>query len=547
MSSLVVHGGPIHTFAETVAPPAILVEDGRVAALGTVDDCRRAARETPRLYDVERRVVLPGFVDAHVHPLLLGDAMSSADLSGARTVEDVLGTLRTHAARHPGEGVVTGYGYDQSKLAEHRHPTRTELDAVAADRHVRIQHASGHGYVVNTCALRESGIDAATPTPPGGRIDRDADGEPTGVVFDAACDLLTGPDGVKIANHGPNFHLPLADPQRCLAAAQRALLAVGVTSICDAQVTARETRAYFDARQAGTLSLRVHMLALSSSLPQLEDLGIGGRLGDDALELLGVKLYADGSVIARTAYLGHACCGPPSPSGYLYHEPEELASLITAAHRLGLPTATHAQGEVPIGVVLDAVAAARTERPLPHLVHRIEHCGFPTPQQIERMAQLTVVPVPQPVQVRQYADSLIAEYGDYGGRFYPVGEFARAGLPVVVSSDGPVTEPDPLRAAASAVTRRTLGDDVAGGVDDGRPVQGVDPATALRGITTTPARLLGCRDVGRLTVGSPADFVILDEDPVAGGVEAMLAATVTETWIGGDRVYEDGAQEKETR
>lgn len=538
---VVFHGGPIHPFATAASVPALLVDGGRVTAVGTVDDCTRAATGTPRLHDLTGRTLLPGFVDAHVHPLLLGDALASVDLSGARSFDHIVTALRAHAGANPALPAVTGYGYDQSKLAEQRHPSRALLDAVGTERQVRIQHASGHGYVVDSSTLRACGIDASTPTPAGGRIDRDADGEPTGLVFDAACDLLTGPEGVKIANHGPNFHLPLDAAQRArlFDLGQRALLAAGITTICDAQATDRETRAYVEARASGTLALRTHLLTLSSRLDELEERYRSGRTAaaDDWLPPLGVKLYADGSVIARTAYLGEVCCGQPEPTGYLYHDPDELIGLIERAHRLGLPTATHAQGELPIDIVLDAVARCRQADPRPDLVHRIEHCGFPTDRQIARMAELGVVPVPQPMQVTLYGDSLMAEYGDYGGRFYPTGDFVRAGLPVVVSSDGPVTDPDPLRAAASAVTRATLGEQVAGGADGERARQGVDVATALAGITTTPARLLGGDHSGTLTIGSNADLVVLDTDPTTGRVDDLNAAAVTETWVGGDLVF----------
>ncbi|MQA04222.1 MAG: amidohydrolase family protein [Streptosporangiales bacterium] len=530
-AELVLHGGTIHTFTEGVVP-AMLVRDGRVAAVGSADDCRRAAAGTPRSYDLAGRTVLPGFVDAHVHPLLLGDALGSVDLSPARSIAELVQLLRRHAATVPEPAAVTGYGYDQSKLAERRHPSRADLDAVSTDRTVRVQHVSGHGYVVNSTALRESGITADTVTPPGGRIDRDAAGEPTGVVFDAACDLLTGPSGVKIEGHGPNFHLPLDVPGRAatLALGQRQLLSVGVTTVCDAQVTARERLAYQEAEQDGSLRLRTHQLTLSSGLDELE-----ARVNPSPVPL-GVKLYADGSVTARTAYLGQHCDGCARPDGYLYHEPDELIALIGRAHRLGLPTATHAQGELPIDIVLDAVERCRRADPRTDLVHRIEHCGFPTTAQIARMAELRVVPVPQPMQVTLFADSLIDEYGDYGGRFYPTGDFHRAGLPVVLSSDGPVTMPDPLRAVHSAVTRQTVGDLVAGGTAGSVANQGVATATAFAGVTTTAARLLGCHDVGALAPGSLADFVVLDTDPTQA-VERLRTAAVLETWIGGERVF----------
>jgi hypothetical protein len=531
-------GGPIRLMtgedpaAET--PPALLVQDGRVHAVGTVADLRSRANGAAREVNLDGRTLLPGFVDAHAHTVLHGSGVDWVDLSDAKTIDDIVERLRVRAEQSPA-GAIRGYGYDQSRLVERRHPTAADLDRVSTERQVQIQHASGHGYAVNSVVLRESGITAATPTPDGGRIDRDAAGNPTGVIFDSACDLLTGPDGVKVGNHGPNFHLPMSDDEimRLFDLGQQSFLAAGITTICDAQVTELEMSAYLWARDTGRLRMRAHLLYLSSKLDGLRELGLVSRLGDERLEMHGVKLYADGSVIARTAYLGgHDCCGTPSPRGYLYHEPKELTELITTAHRLGLRTATHAQGEVPIGIVLDAVERARTQNPYPGLRHRIEHCGFPTDEQVRRMARLGVVPVPQPMQVHLYADSLIEEYGEYGGRFYPYGTFERAGLPVVISSDAPVTMPGPLKAAWAAVTRRTVGGATAGGAQ-----QGVSRSAALRGITETPAALLDRPDIGTLRVGSRADLVIVDIDPVTAPIDALATATVTETWVGGERVW----------
>ena len=531
-------GGPIRlTVGEDPAaetPPALLVQDGRVRGAGTVAELRSLATCAPREVDLDGRALLPGFVDAHAHTLLHGSGVDWVDLSDATTIDDIVDRLARRAEQSP-TGAIRGYGYDQSRLAQRRHPTAADLDRVSTTRPVQIQHASGHGYAVNSVVLRESGITAATPTPEGGRIDRDAAGNPVGVVFDSACDLLTGPDGVKVGNHGPNFHLPMSDDEvaRLFDLGQRSFLEAGITTICDAQVTELEMAAYLRARDAGRLRMRAHLLYLSSKLDGLRHLGLVSRLGDEQLELHGVKLYADGSVIARTAYLGaHDCCGTPSPRGYLYHEPEELVELITTAHRLGLRTATHAQGEVPIGLVLDAVEQARTSDPRPGLRHRIEHCGFPTDEQVARMARLGVVPVPQPMQVHLYADSLIEEFGEYGGRFYPYGAFERAGVPVVISSDAPVTMPGPLKAAWAAVTRRTAGGATAGG-----GLQGVSRSAALRGITETPAALLDRPDIGTLRVGARADLVIVDVDPVTAPLEALATAAVTETWVGGERVW----------
>ncbi|HVC13333.1 MAG TPA: amidohydrolase [Acidimicrobiales bacterium] len=536
--SVVFTGGPIETFGPGPQPEAVLVEDGVIRSIGTRSDCLAEAASTPRRVDMDGRTLFPGFVDAHMHLLLHGCRLDWADLSSARSIEDVLRLLKEYASAHPDAPSVDGYGYDQTVLAEGRHPTAADLDRVDPSRSVTVQHVSGHGYVVSSATMRALGITAATPTPSGGRMDRDATGAPTGLFFDAACDLLTGEGGVKIRNHGPNFHLPMApaDLRRRFELAQESFLSVGVTTVCDAQVTSRELAAYFLARDEGSLLLRTHALLLSSGLEHLREIGLSSKIGDDRLEISGVKFYADGSVLARTAFLAGECCGHSdgegrSGDGYLYHDPRELHDLLVEAHRLGLVTATHSQGSVPIGMVLDAIAAARAEIARPDVAHRIEHCGFPTDEQIARMATLNVVPVAQPVQLHEHADTIVEDLGPIGARFYPYGAFRRAGLPVVISSDAPVTDPRPLQAAWAAITRQTVSGAVAG------PEFTVDRKTALTGLTSTPASLLGRRDVGFIAEGAAADLVLLDDDPSTVDVAALPNVGVTETWIGGARVW----------
>jgi hypothetical protein len=179
-------------------------------------------------------------------------------------------------------------------------------------------------------------------------------------------------------------------------------------------------------------------------------------------------------------------------------------------------------------MVLDAVADARAEIPRAGLTHRIEHCGFPTDDQIGRMRSLGVVPVPQPTQVHLYADSLIDDFGDFGARLYPYGSFEAQGLPVIISSDAPVTTPGPLRAAWAAITRTTARGDTAGPSE----LQ-ASRAAALFGITRSPARLLGRDDIGTLAVGARADLVLLDADPVTVEINQLPQIAVTETWVAG--------------
>ncbi|MEE1565785.1 MAG: amidohydrolase family protein, partial [Acidimicrobiales bacterium] len=194
-------GGPIHTMADSGTGgdcEAVLVVGDRIAAVGSREECEAAAPRTPSVVDLAGATLLPGFVDAHTHPLMLGQCASWADLTGAASVDEVVKLLREYEGTLDG-GPIRGFGYDHHRLGnDDQHPTADDLDRVSTDRPVEIMHSSGHGYVVNHASLRAAGIDATTETPSGGRIDRDGAGNPVGLVFEAACDLLTGPDGVKV-------------------------------------------------------------------------------------------------------------------------------------------------------------------------------------------------------------------------------------------------------------------------------------------------------------------------------------------------------------
>ena len=529
---LVYLGGTIRTM--DVGNPtvnAVVTVGDRILYVGGESEARRLAGRESTVHDLLGACLLPGFVDAHTHPLMLGQCTSWADLTGIGNADVLIARLRDHAASLPADAPIRGFGYDQHLFPEGRHPTAAQIDAVVAGRAVVIMHASGHGYVANHVALREAGITSDTPTPPGGLIGRDDNGHLDGRVFDAACDLLTGVGGVKIANHGPNFHLS-DDPDvllEHLLSAQQMLFAAGITSVGDAQVTDREMQVYLHARARGVWQLRVSMMMLSSHLPFLESLGLTAGFGDDTLRIAGVKFYADGSLISGTAYLP---CGCGGEHGHLYHSFEELAALIEQAHRLGFQTMTHAQGETPIGVVLDAIDDAQRRAPRADARHRIEHCGLPSDEQIARMRALGAWPIPQPTQVWQYGAGIRRERGEMAERMYPSGFYERAGVPVVLSSDVPVTMPDVMRSMWAAVTRSTLGGDVLG------PQCAISMATALAGYTIRGAESLH-RDsvVGSLTAGKLADLVIVDRDPLTVPVGKVPGLTVLRTTIGGSTVW----------
>lgn len=525
----------IRTMSDDAVAASMLVVDGRIAAIGGTAEVERAALEHQYVerIDLGDATVVPGFVDAHAHPLMLGQLNTWVDCgpAAATDIPGIIALLRAAAERLPAGAPVRGYGYEQRNLSERRHPTRFELDEVATDREVYLMNASGHGGVVNSWTLERNGVTRDTPNPEGGEFFRDADGELTGELSDAACNVLTGLHGVKIGHHGPNFHLgdEPAELVRQLESAQAQFLAGGVTAIGDAQVTKRELDTYLRLAEAGGLTMRVSGYLLSHLLDAALELGLHGPLGNERLAIQGIKMYADGTLGGETAWFPDGYLDDPCRTGQLYHSPEEYRSLVARAHAVGLQTATHSQSPDAIEMVLNGLEAALAERPDADARHRIEHCGLPTAEQIQRMAAAGIIPVNQPQHHFNWGEGVTRAIGTPGERFNPLGEFERAGLPLVISSDAPVADPKPLeavQAAASRITRR--------GVQLGGDELAISVELALRAHTINGARALGReRDLGSLEVGKAADFAVLAADPVETPVGDIARIGVLATWVGG--------------
>ncbi|MDN4613840.1 amidohydrolase [Leifsonia sp. F6_8S_P_1B] len=544
---LIVTASAIHTVdaADTVAQ-ALLVIGGRIAAVGDVATCRaeaaRVSALAPREVDLGPAVVVPGFIDAHAHPLMYGQMMTWVDCGPekAGSIPEIVALLRAAAEAHPGDTPVRGYGYEQRNLAEQRHPTRQELDQVSTTRQVYLMNASGHGGVVNTFTLEQAGIGRDTPNPQGGEFFRDADGDLTGELSDAACNILTGVHGVKIGHHGPNFHLEdePAEHLRQLEAAQQRFLAGGVTALGDCQVTRREFDMYLRLAERGELTTRVSMYVLSHLLDEVLELGMHGAFGNETLSFAGIKLYADGTLGGWTAYFPDGYVGDPCRTGQLYHEPEEYDRLVRKAHAVGLQTATHAQSPDAIEMVVSTIERALADRPDADARHRIEHCGLPTPGQIDRMARAGIRPVNQPQHYYNWGEGVTDAIGTPGERFNPLGEFVAAGVPVTISSDAPVADPIPLEAIQVSATRVTRRGHKLGSDDLLIPA-----AEALRAHTINGAFSIGREDdLGSLEVGKLADFAVLSADPLTVPAAEIGAIEVLETWIGGVQRYRSDAR-----
>jgi predicted amidohydrolase YtcJ len=524
---------------------AVLVFGSTIAAVGTEEHCRsealRLGTTDPVVVDLDG-VLVPGFIDPHAHPLMYGQLLSWVDCGPekAGSIPEIIELLREAARTLPEGRPIRGFGYEHRNLVEGRHPTRHELDQVSDVREVYLMNASGHGGVVNSITLANAGVDRDTPNPEGGEFFRDEHGELTGELQDAACNILTGVHGVKVGHHGPNFHLE-DEPEehlRQLAVAQEKFLAGGVTTIGDAQVSRREFDMYLRLAESGRLKTRVSMYLLSHLLDQAIEMGLHGSFGNAHLAFGGIKLYADGTLGGWTAYFPDGYVGDPCRTGQLYHEPAEYAALIMKAHAVGLQTATHAQSPTAIDMVLDAIEAAQDAHPRPDSRHRIEHCGLPTQEQIERMHRLGVHPVNQPQHYYNWGEGVTQAIGTPGERFNPLREFIDAGVPATLSSDAPVAEPKPLEAIQAAVTRVTRrGHHLAPGLEE------ITALEALVGHTLNGARVLGReRELGSITPGKRADFAVLGADPLEVPASEIASIPVLQTWIDGVLEFEAALQ-----
>ncbi|MGO1392780.1 amidohydrolase [Agrococcus casei] len=519
---------------------AMLTHRGLIIAIGTLADVDRAAADAglqPDRVDLGDATVVPGFIDAHAHPLMYGQMLTWVDISPekAGSIPEIVELLRQASQKLPAGAPLRGYGYEQRNLAEQRHPTKEELDQVSTDREVYIMNASGHGGVVNSFTFAKHGVTRETPNPEGGEFFRDADGELTGELSDAACNVLTGLHGVKIGHHGPNFHLG-DEPEehlRQMRLVQREFLAGGVTAIGDAQVSKRELETYLRFAGEGEQKVRVSMYFLSHLLDQVLELGLTAPFGNAMLATAGIKLYADGTLGGWTAYFPDGYVGDPCRTGQLYHEPRDYAELVAKAHAAGLQTATHAQSPIAIKMVVDAVEAALAANPDPDARHRIEHCGLPAEAEVARMAELGIRPVNQTQHYYNWGEGVEQAIGTPGERFNPLGEFRDAGVPMTISSDAPVAEPRPLEAIQAAVTRVTRR-----GAKLGPDSLRITAAEALRAHTLEGAVSIGREDeLGSLEVGKRADFAVLAADPLSVDAATIGSIEVLETWVDGKRVF----------
>ncbi|MGH9303049.1 MAG: amidohydrolase [Acidimicrobiales bacterium] len=529
--------GVIHTGASEEQVSALAVHADKVVAVG--ESC--SGLDARRHVDLAGCAVVPGFHDAHNHMVWFGLGLDELDLSSPPlgSLEEVYQAVAGRAGRQPAGSWIIGRGYDQNKLGG-AHPHRARLDRAAPRHNVWLRHVSGHMCVVNSRVLDRLDLDGV---PSGGDVVVDEQGRPTGLLREQAQMLL----------RPLTYPLPLEDLACAIDRAGQHYLTEGITSVQEAGIgggwvgrSPVELSAYQLTRDRGRLRVRTTVMVALEALHELEhhlsdevdfglDLGIRSGFGDDWLRIGPVKIFADGSLVGRTAALSTDYSDAPGNRGYFQLPSPQLREAVRRVHRAGWQIATHAIGDLAVTEVLDAYAAALEEAPRPNHRHRVEHCGVCRPEDVSRMARLGVIPVPQGRFVNEIGDGMRTALGEERTAWcYRARSFLSAGLPLPASSDRPVVDGAPLLGLSDLVCRRTSTGAMFG--EDER----ITPAEALRAYTWGSA-FAGFREdrVGTLSPGYLADFVVLSADPL-GALDNDRASElrVVGTVIGGKPAYD---------
>ncbi|MBQ1088773.1 amidohydrolase [Streptomyces sp. B93] len=472
--------------------------------------------------DLDGAVVLPGFVDPHVHLTWTGLKAAAPSVAPCRRADDVLRVVAQAVADSPEGAWLDFGGYDQRTLD--RPLTAADLDTVSAGRRVYLGHLSGHACLVNSAVLR------GLPPQEGIR--------PDGFLAEGAM-------GAALRTRPPHS---LAELAGAIGRAALTCRAEGVTACAEAGVGGRlfgrtpvEAAAYQLAHESGRLPLRVRLMVAADALHPVTaapedttgralDLGLRTGFGGGRLSLGALKVFTDGGMMARTAALTAPYRDGSGTSGELQDSPEALAETIVAGHLAGWQLAVHAIGDRAVDVALDALEAAQRLAPRPTARHRVEHAGLVRPDQLPRLAALGVTVVVQPSFLRHYGDDyatvLGADRADwlYGGR-----SFLDHGIPLAGSSDRPVADGAPLRAVQFMVERTSLSGRSIG------PAEALTVEQALRAYTLDAARACHWEtETGSLTPGKRADLVVLADDPRRVDPSKIGDIEVLRTYVDGD-------------
>ncbi|WP_422616111.1 amidohydrolase [Ochrobactrum vermis] len=516
----IVYNGTIWCGYEEGTVEALAIWQGKVLATGTKDQVWSLKGENTHLVDLKGRFATPGLNDAHLHLISVGLTLKWIDATpqAAPTLQSLLEAIRDTAASAPPGTWIRARGYDQTKLDIGRHPHKSELDAVAPNHPVMLVRACGHVSIFNSKAFELAGIDEKSPVPDGGLIEQ-RNGMLTGMVAENA------QGAVRKA-------IPKATTEEMIEAIEAAgnlLLSYGITSVMDAAVGQvagfDEIRAYNVAKLQKRLPVRTWLVLLGDPGPSIVEkcyeAGLVSGVGDDMLTVGAVKIFLDGSAGGRTAWMSKPYLGDDNNIGVQILPDAELEALVLDAHKKGYQLACHAIGDAAIGQLITAYEKALTAHPDPDRRHRIEHCGFSSPEQHERMKKAGIYPCPQQVFIYDFGDAYISVLGEERAlSSYPLKTWKDLGFKPATGSDSPVCHTNPYPNIYSMLTRETG----KGTVMDARECVTIEEA--LQVYTEFGAFSQKLENVkGKLIPGQVADLAVFSRNMLTAKPEEILNDT----------------------
>ncbi|HUI61135.1 MAG TPA: amidohydrolase, partial [Steroidobacteraceae bacterium] len=519
----VLYNGAIWTVSEhSPQVEALAISDGRILATGTSAEMRALATRRTRLVDLGQRRVTPGFNDAHCHPILSGVQHLREVALDKNTIESIQAALRARAARTPAGEPVVGFLYDDGKTP--RPLNRADLDQVSTDHPVIVRHRGGHTIFVNSAALRKAGIQESTPDPQHGQYFRDSAGKLNGRVADKATESFE-----KLITYRPTRE----DFEKGTALIGRMFTSKGVTSACDALGDPQSLRGIQDARAAGDLRIRIYSHIGADYLDQMLTAGVQTGLGDEWVRVGAVKLFCDGSISERTAWLSEPYLEMGDYRGLQTTSPEDLYSTARKAHLAGWQIGIHANGDLAIDRVLGIFERLQKESPRRDPRFRIEHCTLLNADLIRRIRAVGAIPIPFACYVYFHGDVMHFYGADRTRHMFAMREMIDAGLRPPSSSDYTASPSDPVMWLQSQVTRR----DYQGhewGTNQRITIQEAIRAGTLDGAAASFEEHLK----GSLEPGKLADLVVWERDLLTLDPGQLVTVKAERTMVGGRWVYE---------
>lgn len=529
-ADLIVTNARVYT-ADDTRPliEAFAVRDGRFVFTGSTREALLLKGAATRMLDAGGRTIIPGMIDAHAHLTGLGGTLRSVDLVGTKSLDEVVERVAERAKTLPSGTWITGRGWDQNDWADTRFPNHEKLSQAVPDHPVALTRVDGHATFVNAAAMKIAGLNKNSKDPAGGRIERDAQGNPAGVLVDRAQSLVTR-------------HVPGLTPDETRASIKDAVSYMhsqGLTGMDDAGASRSVIDLYEDMAAKNELNLRLYVMISdnASALEHYFSMGPRSALYNGQLWVRSVKVYADGAMGSRGAALLEPYADDAENNGLLVSTPEHIEEVAEAALKAGFQVGTHAIGDRANRVVLDAYEKAFSKVPVADHRFRVEHAQILHNDDIPRFAELGVIPSMQ----SSHQTSDMYWIGKRLGSTRLFGAYAwqsllQTGVVVPNGTDFPVEQVSPIITFHSAIARQDADNWPAGGW---YPAQRMTREQALRSVTLWPAYAgFQEKELGSITPGKYADFVILDQDIMRVPEEMVLNTRVLATYLGGRAVFE---------